>query len=145
MMISKQAENYFRTRVFSKSNKSLDRLIRITIIGNSMWPFLRHGQEVVVRRLKKDENCNIGDIVVIKVRTFFLVHRVLLKRKKINESGWEYFTKGDRRLVADGWIEPKNIVGLVLTRRMAKISNYLIAGYSYGLILVGKIIRKRTI
>ena len=46
-------------------------------------------------------------------------------------------------MVGDGWIDAKYIVGLVLTRRMAKISNYLIAGYSYGLILVGKIIREK--
>ena len=107
-----------------------------------MWPFLRHGQEVVVRRLKKDENCNIGDIVVIKVRTFFLVHRVLLKRKKINESSWEYFTKGDRRLVADGWIDPKNIDGLIPAKIIEKIFNRLIAFYSFGLIFVGKIIKR---
>lgn len=141
-MISKQAENYFKTRVFEKSS---DRLIKMTVSGNSMWPFLRHGQEVVVRRLKKDENCNIGDIVVIKVRNFFLVHRVLFKRKAKEESDWQYFTKGDWRFAADGRIGAKDVIGAVPAKTIGRIFNILIAGYSFGLFLTGKIIKRNTV
>jgi signal peptidase I len=141
-MISKQAENYFRTRVFSKSNKSLDRLIRIMIIGNSMWPFLRHGQEIAGRKLNKNENYNIGDIVVIKSRDFFLIHRVLFRRKTKDEKNWEYFTKGDRRLVGDGWFNSENIVFFVQASPIERISNCLIVIYSLGLSLVGKLFRR---
>lgn len=138
-MISKQAENYFKAKALRESP---DRLIKMTVSGNSMWPFLRHGQEVVVRRLKKDENCNIGDIVVIKVRKFFLVHRVLFKRKSKKRNGWEYFTKGDRRLIGDGWIDSENTVGLAQARQRKRIFNCLVVIYSLGLALVGKILRR---
>lgn len=138
-MISKQAENYFKSRLLGKFS---DKLIEMTVSGNSMWPFLRHGQEVVVRRLMKDENCNIGDIVVIKVRSFFMIHRVLFRRTIKKSNSWEYFTKGDRRLVGDGWSEGENIVGLVQARQIGRLFNFLVAIYSVGLALAGKMLRR---
>lgn len=138
-MIPKQTENYFKTRVFGQSS---DGLIKMTVSGNSMWPFLRSGQEISVRKLIRNEAVSIGDIVVIKVRNFFLIHRVLLKRKSKGGNCWEFFTKGDRRLVGDGWTGAKNVVGIVPTRRIGRILNSLIAGYSFGLLLIGKIINR---
>lgn len=140
-MISKQAENYFKAKALRESP---DRLIKMTVSGNSMWPFLRHGQEVVVRRLKKDENCNIGDIVVIKVRKFFLVHRVLFRRKTKDGSSWEYFTKGDRRLVGDGWREEGEIAGGVVDeRRFNNLRKAIALIQSEILLLVGVILWRR--
>lgn len=138
-MISKQAGNYFKTIILRKPSGSLARLI---VNGSSMWPFLRHGQEVMVRKVIGNKNISIGDIVVINVKNFFLVHRVLFKRKSKEGKGWEYFTKGDKRFVADGWTGAKNVVGIVPTRRIGRILNSLIAGYSFGLLLIGKIINR---
>lgn len=138
-MISKQAENYFRAKIFRKSS---DGLIRLTVNGNSMWPFLRHGQKISVRKLIRKDDIRIGDVVVIQVRNFFLVHRVLLKKKSRNGKGLEYFTKGDRRLVGDGWSEGENIVGLVQARQIGRLFNFLVAIYSVGLALAGKILRR---
>lgn len=108
-----------------------------------MRPFLKHEQEVLIRKLAKNEHCRIGDIAIIKYRNSFLAHRILLKRKIKDRNGWEYFTKGDKRLVADGWIEEKNIVGLVSTTQTQKALNLLIVYYSFFLTLIGKMLRRR--
>lgn len=115
----------------------------LSVFGNSMRPFLRHGREIFIRKLAKNEHCRIGDIAIIKDRNSFLVHRVLFKRKIKNRNGWEYFTKGDRRLVADGWVEEKNIVGRVSATRVQKVFNWLVVCYSLGLALVGKMLGRR--
>lgn len=115
----------------------------LRVHGKSMRPFLRQGWAVLIRKLAKNEHCRIGDIAIIKDRNSFLVHRVLFKRKIKNRNGWEYFTKGDRRLVADGWIEEKNIVGRVSATRVQKVFNWLIVYYSLGLALAGKMLRRR--
>lgn len=116
----------------------------MVIRGNSMWPFLRHGQEITVRKLKENESCRIGDIVVIKIRNFFLIHRVLLRKKTKDGGGYEYFTKGDRRLVGDGWIKNKNIVGRIPTGKTQRVFGYLAACYSFALLLIGEIINRRN-
>lgn len=108
-----------------------------------MRPFLRHEQEVLIRKLAKNEHCRIGDIAIIKYRNSFLAHRVLSKRKIKDRNGWEYFTKGDKRLIADGWIEEKNIVGRVSTTQVQKVFNWLIVYYSLCLALIGKMLRRR--
>ena len=68
----------------------------------------------------ENEHCDIGDIVAIKVRNFLLIHRVLFKRKVKNGNSYQYFTKGDRRLADDGWIDNKSIVGFVPTKAIKK-------------------------
>lgn len=139
-MISKQAGNYFKTKVFEKSS---DRLIKMTVSGNSMWPFLRHGQEISVRKISRNDDVRIGDIVVIGVRNFFLIHRILFKRKMKNRRSWEYFTKGDRRLVADGWIEENNIYGIVKVGARNNVLSFFAIVYSTGLFFLGKILGRK--
>jgi signal peptidase I len=138
-MIPKQAENYFKSKMF---NQSSGGIVKMIVRGNSMWPFLRHEQIILARKLAKNEDINIGDIVVIKNENFLLIHRVLLKRKSKGGKGYEYFTKGDRRLVGDGWVDAKNIVGLAPSGKTKRIFNCLTACYSIGLILIGKIIKR---
>lgn len=140
LMISKQTENYFKTRVFGQSS---DRLIKMTVSGNSMWPFLRHGQEISIRKLIRNDDIHIGDVVVIKVRNFFLIHRVLLKRKSRNGKCLEYFTKGDRRLVGDGWIRQAKIIGVAsFSLKNKSVVKYLAMFQSCQLLLFGIILRK---
>lgn len=109
-----------------------------------MWPFLKHGQEIIIRMLKQDESYNIGDIVVIKVRSFFLIHRVLFKRKTKGGKRYQYFTKGDRRLVGDGWVNEVEIVGKTINEcRFKNLSKVAALVQSEILLLGGIILRRR--
>lgn len=93
--------------------------IKLTVTGNSMYPFLRHGIDSVV--LDKDVSREVKkrDIVLFKKNNEqYVLHRVV----KISESG-ELYLAGDAQRFVEGPINRDQITGIVtmIYRREKKI------------------------
>ncbi len=79
-------------------------------LGHSQWPTIPHGSLV-----EGIQDCvaeiRVGDLIAFRKSQRVLCHRVI----QIHHGGPEstYLTKGDRNLFHDGWVTPKNILGLV--------------------------------
>lgn len=75
--------------------------------GNSMWPFLRDKDTVLVRPSRLKE-ISLGQIILAKKDNLFLCHRLFRKRK-------EFFqTKADSLFGLDCVLEEKYLLGKVV-------------------------------
>ena len=82
---------------------------KIKINGDSMYPLLKSGQIVSV---KKSSFYDINDIVVINRLDHFIVHRVI---DILETDKTKYFlTKGDNNSFVDRWFAFKYIIGKVI-------------------------------
>ena len=105
-----------------------------------MRPFFQEGQEIKLRKIGPQRLPEIGDVAVIKFKNGLLVHRILMIRHRKNDR--EYFTKGDRRLVGDGWMPHSRIAAVVDLPAVGRILGRAIGVYSLLLLIVGKILRR---
>ena len=77
---------------------------KFTPSGNSMFPFLKDGENEV--EIKSAENIKIGDVILVKTDDdFFLLHRV----DEIRNGG--FILRGDNLLKREGVFTEKNIIG----------------------------------
>ena len=76
------------------------------ITSQSMWPVLKRGDLVFVRKVALDD-LKQGDVVVYRTEQSFIIHRVIKKGKGT------ITTKGDASVEADQPIEFGSIVGAV--------------------------------
>lgn len=113
----------------------------LTVVGHSMWPFLRDGRRVLLRKVSSDARPTVGDVVAILKKNGMLVHRIIAIRHS-KRNVW-YLTKGDRRLATDGWVTRENIIGLVVANTRRRCVNFLIAWYSSLLFFWGKLLGRR--
>lgn len=113
----------------------------LTVEGHSMWPFIRNGQRVLLRKISPGARPTVGDVVAILKKNGILVHRIITIRHSKNSV--EYLTKGDRRLAADGWSVKEEMIGLVLANNYQRCVNLLIAWYSLLLIFFGKLLGRQ--
>lgn len=89
---------------------SLNGELRLATIGSSMWPDLRNGDELRLKRIDFDA-IQAGDIVLFHNEHVLVAHRVL---KTYTESGRAMLlVKGDNRTFADPPIFYEQIVGRV--------------------------------
>lgn len=123
------------------SKKNPAELFKLKLVGNSMRPFLRHGAVVKCVKLKRCQHPSIGDIAVVEKTNGLLVHRVILSRD--TAAGKQFLTKGDARLKTDGWIDRKSIIGVVAIGSRRKLFSMAIVGYSWGLLLLGKMLKRK--
>ena len=112
----------------------------LTLRGYSMWPFIRDGTKIKLQKIGPGYWPEIGDVAAIRYPDGILVHRILRIRQR--GDGWEYFTKGDRRLVGDGWIPHNRVVALVDLPVTSRMFGRAIAVYSLILLVAGKILRR---
>ena len=70
--------------------------IIITVVGNSMYPFLRNNVDSVELRREDYENIRVNDIVVAKTGTKYILHRVYKKY------GDKFIMLGDGNFTPDG-------------------------------------------
>lgn len=113
----------------------------LTVVGHSMWPFIRSGQMVMMRRIGRNERIPIGSVIAIRKKNGILVHRVLWVARK--GRSWFYFTKGDRRLVGDGWVDGRDVIATISCKSVSeRLIDLGAALYSAGLLVVGKIARR---
>jgi hypothetical protein len=83
--------------------------LRVKTHGYSMWPFVRDGMVVTVQPCSAEE-CDVGDIILVRMLDSFLLHRV------VGRKGSGLLTKGDARRRIDGVIPPKRVLGRVSRR-----------------------------
>lgn len=113
----------------------------LTTRGNSMRPFLKEGIQIF-RKIEPRRPPTVGDVAAVKFRNGFLVHRILMTRRCQNRR--QYFTKGDRRLVGDGWVGEDRIAGIMIRqKRYQRIMDLAAAGFSALLWCGGKLLRRR--
>jgi hypothetical protein len=122
------------------NKKNATKLFKLKLVGNSMWPFLKQGMKIRLRKISPKHLPEIGDVAVIKFKNGLLVHRILMIRHRKNDR--EYFTKGDRRLVGDGWMPHSRIAAVVDLPAVGRILGRAIGVYSLLLLIVGKILRR---
>lgn len=53
--------------------------VRITVVGKSMYPFLQHGDQVLLEQIKEVE-LSIGDIVLASYKGAYILHRIIRKK-----------------------------------------------------------------
>jgi len=100
--------------------------IKTIVGGNSMFPFLRNGNTVIIKKVPIPY-LKTGDIIVFKSNNKLVAHRIIFKRKQ--KSDFKIFTKGDARLLFDKPLTAKNYIGRVnpATAKKTEILNFIIA------------------
>lgn len=78
----------------------------IKCFGDSMKP-LFYNEDIVFFKKTNYQKIKINDIVVVKNKKSFFIHRAIFKKASY------LITKGDNNLKSDGKINPDNIVGTV--------------------------------
>lgn len=93
-------------------------LLRMKVNSNSMLPFLRKDDSILVTHVKP-ETLTIGDIVVIHRGGVFITHRL------VHINGETFYTKGDHSRYCDPPVIGKDIIGIVVGRiHQDQVSSY---------------------
>jgi len=98
------ANNVFFTEV--KEILSSGKDVLFTINGNSMRPFLSHGDKVLITPHNFND-LKIGDIILAKSKFGYVLHRLIWKNKS------KIYLVGDNNLVQIEEIEKNDILGIV--------------------------------
>jgi signal peptidase I len=87
-----------------------ENLLFIETKGFSMWPFLKTGERIVVKRIPL-EDLRIGDIILYRSDNQMVCHRLI---KKVDcEDGYLLYTRGDTSPNLGEPITEKALVGKV--------------------------------
>ena len=134
----------------SKQTRLLDRILNddkfdkftLTAWGKSMRPLLKDGMEIQLRKIRPGRQLAVGDVAAVRYRNGLLVHRIVLVRGRKNDR--EYFTKGDWRLVGEGWVGENKIAGIMIReKRYLRAIDLVAAGFSFMLWGCGKLLRRK--
>lgn len=107
-----------------------------------MRPLLKDGMEIQLRKIGPGRKPVVGDVAAVRCGNGLLVHRIILARGRENDR--EYFTKGDWRLVGDGWVREDKIAGIMIReKRYLRAIDLVAAGFSILLWCAGKLLRRR--
>lgn len=84
--------------------------IRITVTGDSMYPFLRQSIDSVELSYKDFTHINRGDIVLtIRSNNEYVLHRVIKKEE------YSFYIVGDAQQLIEGPLKPNQIIATVST------------------------------
>jgi len=115
-----------------------DKLLTIPIVGNSMYPLMKGGDQVFVECMYKHIRC--GEILAFKLNDTIIVHRVLKVCK--TTKGLSLTTKGDNVPGFDPVIYQDNILGKVKFIKRGKRNLTL---DSYTCRVMGRLIPNSTL
>ena len=73
-------------------NQGSQELIFIEVTGLSMWPFLKSGEKLIIKKTSMGD-LRLGDIILYRTDNQLVSHR-LVKRVR-NEDGYLVYTRGD--------------------------------------------------
>lgn len=82
--------------------------VKFNVAGNSMLPFLKHGDQVVIKQ-PINFNVNIGDIILARYKGRIILHRLI----RIDSN--HYYLAGDGNLDQIETIEKADILATVLS------------------------------
>lgn len=86
------------------------KTVRLTVTGNSMYPFLREGKDSVELSTCNYSKLTVGDIILIQRHSKeYVLHRVIFKRKSI------VYINGDAQQNPEGPINRMQIIAGVDT------------------------------
>ena len=140
------------------SAKKFSDLIVINSTGFSMWPFLRPGEKLIIKKVPL-KDLRVGDIILYKMNGEMISHRLV--KKVWHENRYIFFTKGDASFtLSEPIIEEAflgKVVGLVrndvriidLTGRWHDVFNKLIVKFAplvvFGIKIIRGILRRFTV
>lgn len=89
--------------------------VSIAVASDSMYPVIKKGDVVIIKKVNKEEKIDPNNIIAYKYSDVIIVHRV--EKIKTVDGEYYYYTKGDANVLADDWIVDKNsIIGKVVFR-----------------------------
>jgi len=86
----------------------------VALMSNSMKPYIKRGDVVLVKKLKKEDlkNLCIGDVIEYSVKNNTVVHRIISITKASNGE-LEFITKGDANSTPDAFpVKEDQIIGI---------------------------------
>jgi len=102
--------------------KSQD-LIFIDVSGFSMWPFLRPGQKLVIKKISMGD-LKIGDIVLYMANNQLVCHRLV--KKVIDKKKNVFYVRGDNSLSLSEPLQKEMFLGKVMgALRNGKMINFV--------------------
>ncbi len=81
--------------------------IWLTIVGNSMFPFIMDGDRVLIKD-EDFEKLKCGDVITYRINNNYITHRI------IHKFNGYLLTKGDHLYFPDHYIERNSFVGKVI-------------------------------
>ena len=101
----------------------MDNLIFIDASGFSMWPFLKSGEKLIIKKVSV-KDLKIGDIILYRTREQLVCHRFV---KKLNsEDGYLLYTRADASPNLDEAITEKMLIGKVTgILRKGRVINFM--------------------
>lgn len=115
--IKASVENF--ANVMTLSKELLDRgiTLKISLSGNSMFPYLRKGDIALVKAVTPDE-IEIGDVIVFQTPGKFIAHRLI---RIINKNGEILVqSKGDSLYKPDPPVPIESLIGKIISIDRAK-------------------------
>ena len=85
----------------------------VALLSNSMFPNVKRGDVVIVKKLKHEDlrNLCIGDVVEYKIDNISIVHRIVDIHKSSNGE-YIFITKGDANRSEDSPVTEEQIIGI---------------------------------
>ncbi|MDP8216455.1 MAG: S24/S26 family peptidase [Candidatus Kaelpia imicola] len=77
-------------------------------VGFSMWPFLKSGEKVVVKKTESS-NLHIGDIIVYRSNKQITCHRLV--KKIISQNRYFLYPRGDNQIKLNSPILEEQLIG----------------------------------
>ena len=100
------------------------KTVQISLSGLSMFPFLMHGDIVLITSVT-DKNLYKGAIVVFKINDRWIAHRLI----KVDANNNLLYTRGDGKSIKDKPVKIEQIKGIVV--KIVK-SRWKLANFSIG-------------
>lgn len=79
--------------------------------GFSMWPFLKDGQQILVKKIALSE-FHRGDLMLYRVADKLICHRLLCKEQK--DGNWLFYCRGDASLGGGDQVCEEMVAGKVM-------------------------------
>jgi GNAT superfamily N-acetyltransferase len=95
--------------------------LEINIKGSSMYPFLKDGDRVKIKKTDASK-IKLGDLIYAEISDGVVIHRVIGKRNK--EKKIIFITKGDANLFSVEKIYPENILGKIISIKRRDSASY---------------------
>lgn len=94
-------------------NSGYFKHMSIAVASDSMYPFIKKGDVVIVQKGSKD--LDVGSVIAYKYSGVIIVHRI--ERREVIDDKYYYYTKGDANQEVDDWlIEDEMIIGNVILK-----------------------------
>ncbi len=101
-------------------NKTEDLLFFETS-GFSMWPFMRQGEKLVIKKVPADD-LRVGDIILYRANNQLVCHRLVKKNRDF------LYTRGDNSLSSPEVITQEifigKVVGIIRNNRMISLTGW---------------------